>query len=87
MARYTDGEDWYDCAQFEGMLFTVTANGSVAEVDLHPTVKVTVLETESYYDPRRDTMEHIFDVYRDGIVIVVKISVFGREIKEIIRFC
>lgn len=87
MPRYTDGEDWYDCAQFEGMLFTVTADGRVAQVDLHPTVKVTALETESFYDPRSDTMEHFLDVYRDDTVIVVKISASGRVIKGIIRLC
>ncbi|CAL9774794.1 unnamed protein product [Musa acuminata subsp. burmannicoides] len=65
MTRYTDGEDWYDCTEFEGILFTVTADEKVAIVDVlpaaevaandkaelqHPTVVVIVMETETYYD-------------------------------------
>ncbi|URE14586.1 hypothetical protein MUK42_12229 [Musa troglodytarum] len=101
MKRYTDGEDWYDCTEFEGILFAVTADEKVAIVDVlpaaevaandkaelqHPTVAVIVMETETYYDGSTGLWKHFFDVELDDSMLTLKVSVAGRHVKEIVHF-
>ncbi|URD72098.1 hypothetical protein MUK42_34876 [Musa troglodytarum] len=78
MARYTDGNDWHECTEFEGILLATTADEKAvivevlpaaveatadekdvlraaveatadekaSAVDVHPAIKITIMETE-----------------------------------------
>ncbi|KAJ8486726.1 hypothetical protein OPV22_019211 [Ensete ventricosum] len=97
MRRYTDGRDWYDCTEYEGLLLTVTADEEMAMVEVHSTdifttdrkgvvVEVTILETDSYYEESTGTWEHFFDVQFHDTPVVLKASVSGRKIKCVVRW-
>ncbi|WOL13136.1 hypothetical protein Cni_G21906 [Canna indica] len=102
MPLLTEGteKESYECVAFEGMLFTVTADGKIGVVEGIPavvcaekpavnarhTLKVIIAETDYYYDKNAGVYEHFVDVFLDDESAVVKISVCGTRIKKIVRF-
>ncbi|WOL13044.1 hypothetical protein Cni_G21813 [Canna indica] len=104
MPLLTEGteKESYECVAFEGMLFTVTADGKIgvvegvdpavvsaekpAAVNARRTLKVITAETEYYYDEDAGVYEHFLDVFLDEESAMLKISVCGAHIKDIVRF-
>ncbi|KAG1331783.1 hypothetical protein COCNU_02G017510 [Cocos nucifera] len=95
--RYAN-EDWFitDMREVEGMLFALTSQGTVAKVEIEtvefmfpwkvkvPTVTVTELDGQQYYQPSTRMTHHFVDVETPETIVVVEISsIDRRDIMEI----
>lgn len=90
--RYTN-EDWFitDMREIEGMLFALTSQGTVAKMEIEtvqftfpwkievPSVTVTELDGQQYYEPSTRMTHHFADVETPETVVVVEISSMDRR--------